>query len=81
MTPETPEMKKSFVVLAKSVWPEQPQERLEVVLAKDYENAIRERNELAEALRNMMRLYESKWSDEPPALVQARAALSKVEKT
>ncbi len=27
------------------------------------------------ALRDLMRLYESKWSDEPPELVRARAIL------
>lgn len=31
---------------------------------------------LREALEDMMREYESKWSDEPPALIQAREALA-----
>lgn len=34
-----------------------------------------ERDALRAALREMMRLYESQWSDEPPALVKAREVL------
>jgi hypothetical protein len=33
-------------------------------------------SELRTALEGMMRLYESKWGDEPPELIVARAALA-----